>query len=265
MAARAMWKGAISFGLVTVPVSLNVAVRPKDVQFHQVHDKDGGRIREKRVCELDGKEVPYEHVAKGYEVSKGEVVVIGRDELKAVESVADKTIAVQQFVDLPEIDPLYFDRTYFVAPDGKAAAHAYGLFTSVLEKAGQVAVARIVISTRQHLCMLRAKDGRLLLTTLAYADEVAEAPEVPRATPTAQELKMASLLVDQMVGKFDPDTFHDDHRERVMALVKQKADGRPVKIARERAAAPIADLTEALKRSIEEHKGKRHRRHNKAA
>src|SRR5581483_1277778 len=110
---------------------------------------------------------------------KGEYVVIGRDELKAVDPVADKTIAVEQFVDLPEIDPLYYDRTYYVAPDGKPAAHAYALFTSVLEKAQRVAIARIVISTKQHLCLLRAKDGRLLLTTLVYADELAEAPEVP--------------------------------------------------------------------------------------
>jgi DNA end-binding protein Ku len=269
MATRAMWKGAISFGLVTVPVSLSVAVRPKDVQFHQVHDKDGGRIREKRVCEVDGKEVPYEHVAKGYEVAKGEIVVIGRDELKAVDPVADKTIAVEQFVELPEIDPLYFDRTYFVAPDGKAASHAYALFTAVLEKSGQVAVARIVLSTKQHLCLVRAKDGRLLLTTLAYGDEVAEAPDVPHATPTAQELKMASLLVDQMVGTFEPGKFHDEHRERVIALVKQKAQGRTIAVPEEKAAAPIADLTEALRRSIEEHKGKGapkgHRRHKKAA
>jgi DNA end-binding protein Ku len=269
MATRAMWKGAISFGLVTVPVSLNVAVRPRDVQFHQVHDKDGGRIREKRVCELDGKEVPYEHVAKGYEVSKGELVVIGRDELKAVDPVADKTIAVEQFVELPEIDPLYFDRTYYVAPDGKAASHAYALFTSVLEKAGQVAIARIVISTKQHLCMLRAKGGRLLLTTLVYGDEVAEAPDVPHATPSAQELKMASLLLDQMIGTFDANRFHDEHRERVIALVKQKAEGKTITVAEEKAPAPIADLTEALRRSIEEHKGKGaakgHRRHKKAA
>jgi DNA end-binding protein Ku len=267
MASRAMWKGAISFGLVTVPVSLNVAVRPKDVRFHQVHDKDGGRIREKRVCELDGREVPYEHVAKGYEVAKGEVVVIGRDELKAVDSAADKTIALEQFVELPEVDPLYFDRTYFVAPDGKAAAHAYALFTSVLEKAGQVAIGRIVISTKQHLCMLRAKDGLLMLTTLVYADEIAEAPDVPRATPSAQELKMASLLLDQMAAKFEPERFRDEHRERVIQLVKERAQGKPIQIVEPGAPAKITDLTEALRRSIAEHKGRggRVKRPRKAA
>jgi DNA end-binding protein Ku len=266
MASRAMWKGAISFGLVTVPVSLNVAVRPRDVRFHQVHDKDGGRIREKRVCEIDGKEVPYEHVAKGFEIAKGEVVVLGRDELRAVDAVADKTIALEQFVELTEIDPLYFDRTYFVAPDGKAAAHAYALFSAVLEKARQVAIGRIVISTKQHLCMLRAKDGQLLLTTLVYADELAEAPDVPRATPTAQELKMASLLVDQMVGTFEPGRFHDEHRDRVLELVKKRAQGKPLKAVEERAPAAIADLTEALKRSLQASKGgPKHKRSRKAA
>jgi DNA end-binding protein Ku len=267
MADRAMWKGAISFGLVTVPVSLNVAVRPRDVRFHQVHDKDGGRIRSKRVCELDGKEVPYEHVSKGIEVSKGEVVVIGRDELKAVDPVADKTIGIEQFVELPEIDPIYFDSTYHVSPDGKAAAHAYALFTSVLEKRGNVALGRIVISTKQHLCMLRAKQGRLLLTTLVYADEVAEAPDVPRTTPSAQELKMAGMLVDQMVGQFEPDKLHNDHRERVLELVKQKAKGKIIEVPTGKPPTPVTDLAEALKRSLQQHKaaGKHRGRGRKAA
>jgi DNA end-binding protein Ku len=251
-----MWKGALSFGLVTVPVSLNVAVRPKDVRFHQVHDKDGGRIRSKRVCELDGKEVPFEHVSKGIEVSKGEVVVIGRDELKAVDPVADKTIAIEQFVELGEIDPIFYSATYYVAPDGKAAAHAYGLFTTVLEKRGHVALGRIVISTKQHLCMLRPHEGRLLLTTLAYADEIAEAPDVPRATPSAQELKIAGLLVDQMIAPFKPDAFRDDHRERVLELVKDKAKGKTVEVPAEKAPAKITDLAEALRKSLEQHKGR---------
>src|ERR1043165_4219438 len=144
---RAMWKGAINFGLVNIPVSLGVAIRPKDVHFHQVHDTDGGRIRQKRVCELDGKEVPYEHVAKGYELAKGKVVLISREELKALDPVADKTISIEAFVDPAEVDAIYFENTYYVAPDAKsgAGAKAYALFAAALEKMGRAAVARIVI------------------------------------------------------------------------------------------------------------------------
>src|ERR1043165_1240405 len=129
---RAMWKGAINFGLVNIPVSLGVAIRPKDVHFHQVHDTDGGRIRQKRVCELDGKEVPYEHVAKGYEVSKGRVVMVGRDELKALDPVGDKSITIESFTELKEVDPMLFDSTYWGAPEARAA-HAYALFMRALE------------------------------------------------------------------------------------------------------------------------------------
>lgn len=248
-----MWKGAISFGLVTIPVSLGVAVRQKDVHFHQVHDKDGGRIRQKRVCELDGKEVPYQHIAKGYEVSKGRVVIVGRDELEALDPVKDKTIAIESFVELPEIDPLYFDRSYYVVPDAKvgAGAKAYSLFANALEKLGRVAIARVVISTKEHLCMLRARDGQLVLTTMVYGDEVAKAPAAPKAAPTAKELELARSLMHSMEGHFEPDAYEDQHRKRVEQLLEKKAAGKTIETPEaEKSVAPVGNLLEALQASL---------------
>lgn len=248
-----MWKGAISFGLVTIPVSLGVAVRQKDVSFHQVHDKDGGRIRQKRVCEIDGKEVPYEHIAKGYEISKGKVVIVAKDELKALAPVSDKTISIEAFVDPVEVDPVYFERTYYVQPDAKsgAGAKAYNLFANALEKLGRAAVARIVISTKQHMCLLRAKDGLLLLTTMVYGDEVVKAPKVPSASVSSKELELARALVHSMEGKFTPDEYRDEHRKQVEKLLEQKAKGKEIAMPEaEPEVAPVGNLLEALQASL---------------
>ncbi|MBK7864556.1 MAG: Ku protein [Archangiaceae bacterium] len=266
-----MWKGAISFGLVSIPVSLGVAIRPKDVHFHQVHDKDGGRIRQKRVCELDGKEVPYQHIAKGYEVSKGKVVVIPRDELKALDPVSDKTISVEAVVDPGEIDPLYFDSTYWVMPDAKtgAGAKAYTLFATALEKMGRVAIARVVISTKQHLCCLRERDGQLVLTTMVYPDEVAKAPSVPRGSPGAKELELARSLMQSLAGHFKPDDYRDEHRARVEKLLVKKAEGKTIETPEGKEEAPKMDnLLEALQQSLSGHgagKGRGHAKPHRAA
>jgi len=260
-----MWKGAISFGLVTIPVSLGVAVRQKDVRFHQVHDEDGGRIRQKRVCEVDGKEVPYEHVAKGYELSKGKVVVISREELKALDPKADKTIGIEAFVDPAEVDPIYFESTYYVMPDARsgAGAKAYALFATALEKLGRAAVARIVISTKEHMCLVRSTEGRLTLTTMVYGDEVAKAPSVPHATASAKELELARALVHSMEGHFTPDAYRDEHRKRVEKLLAQKAEGKTIELPeKETEVAPVGNLLEALQASLSGGKkqaGKPHR------
>lgn len=255
--ARAMWKGSISFGLVNIPISLNVAVKGKDIHFHQVHDADLGRIREKRVCEKDGKEIPYEHVVKGYEVSKNNLVVLTRDELKAADPVADKTIPIEVFVKSEDVDPLYFERSYYVTPDGKAAGKPYALFAAALEKSQQVAVARIVLSTQEHLCLIRAQDGVLVLTTMAFADEVEEAPHVGKTETSAQELKMAQTLIEQMTGKFEPEKFHDERRERVMKLIQAKADGKDIEAPAAAHAEKVTSLVEALERSLAASKGEK--------
>ena len=153
---RPYWKGAISFGLVNVPVSLTPATRRLDVSFHLFHDADAGRIREKRVCERDGKEVPWQHIVKGYEMSKTQVVTLTQEELRAADPERDRTIGIEEFVKLEEVDPLQIDSSYYVSPDGRSAK-AYALLAAALERTGQVAIARIVLSTKQHLCMLRSR------------------------------------------------------------------------------------------------------------
>ena len=247
--ARPYWKGSISFGLVNVPVALHPATRRLDFQFHLYHDADGGRIHEKRVCELDGEEVPWKHVVKGYALSKKRVVIVTPEELRAAEPERDRTIAIEQFARLEEIDPLQIDRSYHVTAEGHAAK-AYLLLVRALERAEEVAIARIVLSTKEHLCMVRALDGRLLLTTLVWADEILEAPEVPRASTVPRELQMAEQLVRSMSGKFEAAKFKDEHRGRVEALLRRKEKGQTIEPPAGTKPGRIVDLARALEQSL---------------
>jgi DNA end-binding protein Ku len=247
--ARPYWKGAISFGLVNVPVSLSPATRRLDFSFHLYHDADGGRIREKRVCERDGREVSWQHIVKGYELSKTQVVTLTQEELRAADPERDRTIGIEEFVKLEEIDPLQIDSSYYVAPEGRSAK-AYALLVEALERTGLVAIARIVLSTKQHLCMVRSVDGRLVLTTLVWADEVRDAPEVPQGSAGGKELHMAEQLVRSMSGKFDPAQFKDEHRARVEALIRKKAKGQPIEVPAQPQPSRVVDLARALEESL---------------
>ncbi|MGZ3479302.1 MAG: non-homologous end joining protein Ku, partial [Myxococcaceae bacterium] len=246
---RPYWKGAISFGLVNVPVSLYSATRRLDFQFHLYHDADDGRIREKRVCERDGEEVPWKHIVKGYPVSKTQVVTLTPDELRAAEPERDRTISIEEFVKLEQIDPLQIDHSYYVAPEGRSGK-AYALLVEALARAGQVAIARIVLSTKQHLCMVRSVSGRLVLTTLVWADEILEAPEVARSATVGKELQMAEQLVKSMTGKFQPARFKDEHRAKVEALIRKKAKGQTIEAPPEPQPGRVVDLARALEQSL---------------
>lgn len=246
---RPYWKGAIGFGLVNVPVSLYPATRRLDIQFHLYHDADGGRIREKRVCERDGREVAWQHIVKGYAVSKTRVVTLTPDELRAAEPERDRTIAIEEFVTLSEIDPLQIDHSYYVAPEARSGK-AYALLVEALARTGQVAIARIVLSTKQHLCMVRSVGGRLVLTTLVWADEVLEVPEVPRGASSGKELQMAEQLVRSMSGKFAAARFKDEHRARVEALIRKKAKGQTIEAPAEPRPSRVVDLARALEQSL---------------
>jgi DNA end-binding protein Ku len=246
---RPYWKGSISFGLVNVPVSLFPATRRRDVQFHLYHDADGGRIREKRVCERDGQEIPWQHIVKGSPVSKTQVATLTPEELRAAEPERDRTIAIEEFVKLEEIDPLQIDHSYHVVPDNRAAK-AYALLAEALARTGQVAIARVVLSTKQHLCMVRSVDRRLELTTLVWADEVLAAPDVPRSTVNGKELQMAEQLVKSMSGKFEPARFKDEHRARVEALIRKKARGQTIEAPSEPQPRRVVDLARALEESL---------------
>ncbi len=252
--ARAMWKGAISFGLVNIPIGLSAATRPQDVHFHMLHDADGGRIREKRVCEIDGKEVSYDHIVKGYELTKDKYVTVTRDELKAVDPVADRTVAIEAFVKLEEVDPVFFDRSYFAQPEGRADK-AYALLVAAMEKSGRVAIGRIVLSTKQHLCMIRLAHGGLQLTTLIYGDELVAAPKPIKTTVTKKEIDMAEALVEQLATPFEPKSFRNEYSARVHALIEKKSKGKAIEAPEVAETETISDLSEALERSLQVVKG----------
>jgi len=241
--ARPYWKGSISFGLVNVPVALFPAVRRKDVRFHLYHDADGGRIREKRVCTLDDREVPWEHVVKGYEVSKGQVVTLTQEELRAADPERERTIVIEEFVKLDQVGVMLHDQSYWIAPEARSGK-AYALLVQALARSDDVAVARIVLSTKEHLCLVRSDEGRLVLTTLQAP------PEITRAATTAKELQMAEQLIRSMAGKFDARAFKDEHRARVEALVRKKAQGKTIEITAPAKAGQVVDLARALEQSL---------------
>jgi DNA end-binding protein Ku len=258
LVARSIWSGSISFGLVNVPVKLYTAVSRKTVHFHQLHDADRSRIRQKRVCEADGEEVPYENIVKGYEISPDTYVVIEPAELEALDPKKTKTIEIEQFVDLAEIDPILYDQPYYVVP-ATGAAKAYRLMLEAMRDAGKVAIARVVLRQKEHLVALRAADEVLLMETLVFADEVvppASLDEVSSAVEievSDRELNVARQLIEMLSGPFEISQYHDDYREAVLAMIERKVAGEEIAVAPAAApAAPVApDLMAALQASVE--------------
>src|SRR5947209_16996019 len=257
---RSMWSGAISFGLVNVPVKLYTAVRKKDVRFHQLHEKDGARIQQKRVCSEEDVEVPYDEIAKGYEISSGQYVMIEPDELDALDPEATHTIDIEDFVHLEEIDPLYFDASYYLVPDQRGGK-AYRLLLDAMREAGMVGIARVVLRTKQYLSAVRPVGDALVLTTMNYADEVMAAdeldlPDEDKAEPSAREMEMAERLISSLATDFDPERYHDTYRERVLDLIEQKAAGKEIVSQPEaKSPAPVVDLMAALEASLAAAKG----------
>jgi len=255
---RAIWSGAISFGLVNVPVKLHTAVRKQDIHFHQLHEKDGGRIHQKRVCSKDDKEVPWEEIAKGYELSKGHYVMIEPEELEELDPEATHTIDIEDFVDLDDIDPLYFDSSYFLVPD-KRGEKPYRLLHDAMADANKVGIGRVVLRTKQYLAAVRPMDNALVLTTMNFADEVVPAsdfddlPSGNTAKPSPKEMQMAQRLIESLATEWKPDKYEDDYRDRVLDLVKKKSKGDAlVSEPTEEKKAPIVDLMAALEASLNE-------------
>ena len=253
--ARSIWSGAISFGLVNVPVKLYTAVSRKTVHFHQLHDADGARIQQKRVCSKDGEEVAYENIVKGYEVSPGQYVVIEPAELDALDPAKTRTIEVEQFVDPAEIDPMLYDAPYWVVPV-PGAAKAYRLMLEAMRSSGRVAIGRVVLRQKGHVVALRPHGDVLTMETLVYADEVVP-PDALDETDTAdvevseRELAVAQQLVEMLSGPFEPERYRDDYRDSVLALIERKVAGEEIAIAPEPAASePVPDLMAALQASI---------------
>lgn len=252
---KAIWSGSVSFGLVNVPVKMVTATSSKDVRFHQLHDEDNGRISQKRVCSIDGEEVDYANIVKGYDLGGGNYVRIDPEELAALDPESDRSIEIEEFVALADIDPVYFANSYYLVPDGRSAK-PYALLAEVMASTGRVALGRFVMRTKQYLAVLRVKDGVLLLATMLYADEVVdtadlEVPTTADTKPSDRELDMATKLVESLSGDFDPTKYHDEHRQKVLAMIEAKAEGEAVVVADiDEKTAPVLDLMAALEASL---------------
>lgn len=256
--ARAIWSGSISLGLINVPVKLHTAVQDKDVHFHQLEEKSGARIRYKRVSEKTGREVPLERIVKGYELPRGEYVTLTDEELGAVEPERSHTIAIEDFVELAEVDPLHFDTTYWVAPaDGQGASKAFALLRSAMESKDRMAIGRFVFRTKEHLVALRPIGSALALHVMHFPDEIVPASEIEglpvRAKATDREVKMAEKLIDSLTVKWKPGRYRDTHRDQVLDMIEQKAKGEEIVIPETpEPAAEVVDLMEALEASLAE-------------
>jgi DNA end-binding protein Ku len=253
---RAIWKGAVSFGLVSVPVKLYAATESHDISFRQVHAKDGGRIKYQRVCSVDGEEVAYADIAKGYETEDGQMVVLDDDDFAELPASSSREISVEKFVPREQIDPMWLEKSYYLEPD-KAAAKPYALLREALKEADRVAVVTVSIRTRMTTAVLRVRDDVIVMQTMLWPDEVRK-PDFATLDATEhaakpQELKMAKLLVDTLAGDYDPDEYEDDYQKAVEALVQAKLEGGEVKAPAEprKSTGEVVDLLAALQRSVD--------------
>jgi len=254
---RPVWTGSISFGLVNIPITLVSATESHRVGFHEFERGTKERIHYRRVSERSGREVPWEKIEKGFEVAKGRYVILTDDELEAAEPRKSHTIDIERFVPLQEIDPVNWDQTYYVGPDGEAARKAYGLLWKAMEKSGRVAIGRFVMRTKEYVVCIRPFQEILALHTMYFADEVRKTKDLgfaaPKAAASKQELALAEQLIDSLGGHWDPTAYRDTFKERVMELVRKKDGGEDIAVA-EPAAAPaggqVIDLMKALKATL---------------
>ncbi len=264
--ARAIWSGSISFGLVSIPVKLHSAVRRKNVRFNQLDRVSGQRVRQKRVAGDDGHEVPYDDIVKGYELPSGEYVIVTDEEMAALDPEAVRTIDISEFVDLAEIDPIFYDSPYFLAPDA-TTAKPYRLLAEAMEQSQKVGIARFVMRTKQYLAAVRPQDGRLLLSTMVYADELVDPVEVDGfayldgVDVSKKELDMAVQLIESLSEDFAPEKHSDDYRTAVLELIERKAVGETevVPAPVEAGSDTVVDLMAALEASVAEAKKARKR------
>ena len=260
--ARAIWSGSLSFGLVSVPVELFSATEDKTIHFNQFQSGTSDRIRNKRVNERTGDEVAYEEIVKGYDLGGGEYVIVTPDELEALEPGRTRNIEITDFVDLDEVDPVYYQKTYYLAPKGEQAQRAYGLLRRAMEESNKSAVATLVMRGKQYLVTVRPEPRSLVLQTMYFADEVRDpAKEVPGIPIDEEfsdrELKTAKMLVESMAGKWEPERYHDTYRERVEELVERKRAGEEVVLETHRAEpTKVVDLMAALEASVEAARGR---------
>ena len=253
---RSIWSGAISFGLVNVPVKLYSAVSRKTVRFNQLNKETGNRIQQKRVDPETGEEVSYDQIVKGYELTKDRYVVVTPEELDALDPERTRTIDIEDFVDLEEIDPVYYDHPYYLVPD-KGAAKAYGLLLNAMDASGKVAIARVVLRSKEQLVAIRPSGDLLMMETMIFHDEVVphddldDLPAAKDLKASDRELKMAQQLIDSLSSEFDPSRYHDEYREKVIELIERKASGEEIAVQPEAPQpARVPDLMAALEASL---------------
>lgn len=253
---RSIWRGAINFGMVTIPVKLYTATEQKDVRFHLVHKKDGARIVEKRFCSEEDKEVSWDEIAKGYEVSKGDYVVLEREEVAEAGTPQEqsRTIDIGDFVEIEEIDPIYFEKSYFLEPVD-VGVKPFNLLRRALDETGRVAVARVTIRSKERLATLRVYDSTMVLETMYWPDEIRsvdqlDLPTGKAAAPASREIDMARTLIESLASHFDPDQYKDEFRGTLMALIERKMKGEQRSARRRKPEAKVVDLMEALQASL---------------
>jgi DNA end-binding protein Ku len=253
--ARALWSGSLSFGLVNVPVQLFSAVRDQDLHFRQLHEKDGSPIETRRFCSTEDEEVPFEEVGHGYELDSGKEVVLSDEELSAAAPRKTRTIDIEAFVDLADVDPVYFDHPYFLLPEGEAEGtrRAYQLLVEVMQGTERAALGRFVLRTKEYLVAVRVRDDLLSLTTMRFHDEVRPTKPVPGGgrKPAKERLDRAVTLIEAMSVDWDPARYEDRYRERLLEVIERKKKGKRITVPDdEDEPSPIPDLMAALERSL---------------
>jgi DNA end-binding protein Ku len=250
---KTIWKGAISFGLVTIPVRVYGATEEKSLRFHQLHAPDGGRIRYKRVCSVDGDEVDYADIVKGYEYEKDRYVILTDEELASLPVSSTKAIEIERFVEADEIDPIYFQKSYYLVPEG-TGAKAYHLLREAMADDGKVALAKVAFRDKEHLATLRLRDNVFVLETMYWPDEI-RTPNFEVLDESVelrpQEIRMARSLIDSLTDAFKPDEFHDEYRAALEELVAKKVQGEEITYTEEAEPSKVVDLMEALRASVE--------------
>ena len=259
--AHSIWSGAINFGLVTIPVKLFTAVRSDELSFNMLHAKDEGRIKYERVCSVDGKPVPWDEIVKGYEYEKGQYVVLTDDDFKKVNPEATQSVDILEFVDLDQINPMYFDKPYYLEPS-KQGRHAYALLREALSSANKVAIARVVIRTKEYIAAVKPTNGALVLELMHWANEIVDPStlELPGAEKLPEaEMKMAKMLIDTMsVDAFEPEKFTNRYHDEMLAMIEARATGKELPKAKKAPArSKVVNLMDVLAQSLEESKARR--------
>jgi DNA end-binding protein Ku len=261
--ARALWSGSLSFGLVNVPVNVVTAVRDRDLHFRQLHEKDGAPIDVQRWCSQEDVEVPFEEITRGYEVDGGKEVMVSDEELEAIEPGKTRTIDIERFVDLAEVDPIYFDHPYFLVPSASddGAARAYRLLAEVMARGEQAALGRFVMRAKEYLAIVRARDGALTLTTMVFADEVRSTKDLDTASqkshrPAPKQVQAAVAVIEELSADWDPDKYKDRYRARLRRVVGRKRKGETIKAPTVKEDAdPAPDLMAALEQTLAQMRG----------